>query len=201
MSVLKTLKENGFKNTLKFGLELVEYKYNKLFIKSYGDNLIDNFLKQFSNVHSLSVAFDFAVKYRFKKFSIAPLQNKSEFLDFSNFVLSTIGAPKRIIEVGTANGGTLFLLSQIADVNSTILSIDKNHYLNVELDLFRTFGAKSHINIQNICLNSLKLNSKTIEKNVYPDHNIDLLFIDADHSYDGVKHDFETFFHSSKSEG
>ena len=34
------------------------------------------------------------------------------------------------------------------------------------------------------------MNSQTISKYVLVNDNVDLLFIDADHSYDGVKHDF-----------
>lgn len=194
MSVLRTLHENGIKNSVKFELDLIQYKLNKLFIKYYGDTLIDNFSIEFSKIHSLDEAFDFATNWRFKKFSIEPLQDKSEFLNFANFVLTTIGRPKKIIEIGTAKGGTLFLFSQIADVNSTILSVDRNHYLKNELDLFREFGRNSNINIHNISLNTSHINFKTISKHLCLESNIDLLFIDADHSYEGVKHDFETFF-------
>ena len=190
MSVLKALKEHGVKNTFKFGMDLIQYKINKFFIERYGNSLVKNFSMEINNIHSLDEAFDLATTWKFKKFSIKPLQNKSEFINFANYVLTTIGKPKKIIEVGTANGGTLFLFAQLADVNSTILSIDRNHYLKNELDLFKTFGSKAKINIHNICLNTHNVNSQTISKYVLEIDNVDLLFIDADHSYDGVKHDF-----------
>ena len=63
-----------------------------------------------------------AFSFEHNQYNIAPIQIKNEILPLIE-VLKTLN-PKSILEIGTAAGGTLFLLSKIAATNSTILSVD-----------------------------------------------------------------------------
>jgi predicted O-methyltransferase YrrM len=53
---------------------------------------------------------------------IIPLQVKEEIVQ--TLRLLTESRPKIVCEIGTANGGTLFLFSRVSSPNATIISID-----------------------------------------------------------------------------
>ena len=56
--------------------------------------------------------------------SIEPAQVREEITQFIKPVLSRIGRPKIILEIGAARGGTLYILTRIATKDSIIVSID-----------------------------------------------------------------------------
>jgi cephalosporin hydroxylase len=170
---------------------------NRIFIDAYGENLLEAFTSESKGAYFFDLAFDFSMTWKFKRFMIKPLQNKKEFLNFANFVFETIGKPSNVIEIGTANGGALFLFSRMVDVNSTILSIDINDYSETQLKLFQLFALNPSIKIQHIKADTRKMNveiaSKLMQEKLHG-NGPDLIFIDADHSYEAVKNDFQTFF-------
>src|ERR1700758_80056 len=58
-----------------------------------------------------------------KEFSlIEPWQEKEEIIEVLRILEKN--PPKSVMEIGTANGGTLFLLTRMADDKATILSVD-----------------------------------------------------------------------------
>ena len=106
--------------------------------------------------------------------------------------------PKTILEIGTANGGTLFLFSRIASDDATLISIDLpggrfgGGYPIWKIPLYKSFARKD----QKIYLiRGDSHNQETLEKvkNILNDKKIDFLFIDGDHTYEGVKRDFEVY--------
>lgn len=103
-----------------------------------------------------------------------------------------------MLEIGSWKGGTLFLFSRVVDSDAKILSLDlpggdfgggSNDYKgpffknfacgNQEIHLFR---ADSHLplSLQNI-------------RAILREGQLDFLFIDGDHTYKGVKQDFEMY--------
>jgi predicted O-methyltransferase YrrM len=106
--------------------------------------------------------------------------------------------PKTILEVGTARGGTLFLLCRSAPEDAEIVSLDlpygKNGggYPKWKEPVYQLF-AKSGQQLTLLRENShLKESRKRVEGAVRG-KKFDLVMIDADHSYDGVKRDFELY--------
>lgn len=106
--------------------------------------------------------------------------------------------PGRALEIGTASGGTLFLLTRLANPKATIVSIDLpggrfgggygknrtwfyNHFARRQQRLHLLRG-DSH-------------SDETLDrvKAALDGQPLDYLFIDGDHSYEGVRRDFEMY--------
>jgi predicted O-methyltransferase YrrM len=106
--------------------------------------------------------------------------------------------PKVILEIGTANGGTLFLFSHTAPEGATIISVDLpggrfgGGYPAWRTLLYKSFALPG----QRICLlraDSHKADTLDQVKAILDGREIDFLFIDGDHTYEGVKRDFEMY--------
>lgn len=103
--------------------------------------------------------------------------------------------PKIILEIGTATAGTLFMFTRVASDDALIISIDLPlgrygaGYFKYRIPLLKSFAG------ENQKIELLRCDShatETIEKlkKILNGRGIDFLFIDGDHSYDGVKSDF-----------
>jgi predicted O-methyltransferase YrrM len=125
-----------------------------------------------------------------------PAQVRSEIMSLSCIVRDL--APKSIIEIGTAKGGTLFLFSRLADPAATLLSIDLpggefgGGYPEWKAKLYHSFslpGQTMHL------LRADSSAPNTIEKvkSIFGERLVDFLFIDGNHTYQGVKKDFELY--------
>ncbi len=123
---------------------------------------------------------------------IMPYQDQKELTRF----IERVGAekPRVILEIGTARGGTLFLLSRAADPSATIISLDLpggrfgGGYPAWKSAVFRRIvGAGQTLHL--IRGNSHEARSFDEVSRALAGRAVDVLFIDADHSYDGVKKD------------
>lgn len=99
--------------------------------------------------------------------------------------------PQFVCEIGAYNGGTLFLLSQVSAPNARIYSLDIS-YPDTKKHLYRKFARRGQ---QIICMEADSHSPETVEqlKRSLGGHQLDFLFIDGDHSYAGVKTDFELY--------
>jgi predicted O-methyltransferase YrrM len=135
---------------------------------------------------------------------IRPSQVRSEITSFANLVKKL--KPKAVLEIGTAKGGTLFLLSRLADPEAIVVSVDLpggrygGGYPRWKIPLYKGFG----LNRQRIHLvraDSHALQTLERVKTIFGNTSVDLLFIDADHTYEGVKRDYELYLPLVKEGG
>lgn len=127
---------------------------------------------------------------------IIAIQNRYEITEYLKIIQQK--KPKVIVEIGTARGGMLYCLCQLAAPDALIISIDEPGAPNcggqtdIERQFYSSFispgqriefiPANSHFHTTLMQLEKLLDNKK-----------VDVLFIDGDHSYGGVKIDFEMY--------
>jgi predicted O-methyltransferase YrrM len=127
---------------------------------------------------------------------IKPMQIKEEFTELLKIYVEK--QPKIFLEIGTANGGTLFSFCKLAPEDAILISIDLpkgkfgGGYPDWKIPLYQAFKKE---NQQLYLLREDSHNIETLNKvkDILNDRNIDFLFIDADHTYEGVKKDFEMY--------
>lgn len=123
-------------------------------------------------------------------------QVRSEILGLGNLLKELV--PKRSLEIGTNYGGTLLLLCALSAPKAKIISIDLPYgpfgggYPKRKMPIFRRFprsGQKLHL----IRADSHTAETKEQVLRLLQGEPLDYLFIDADHTYDGVRRDFQMY--------
>ncbi len=184
---IEILREKGI---VEFSRKLLRYVKRKanFFALSYALLRI-KFLKRNCNLQeAIVLAFD-----RFDGL-ITPIQVRYEISELLKKL--EWEEPKIILEIGSANGGTLFLFSFAVSEDATIISVDLprgsfgGSYPAWKIPLYKSFARKKQ-KIHLIRANSHS--NATLEKikALLENRSIDFLFIDGDHS--GVKKDFEMY--------
>ncbi len=128
--------------------------------------------------------------------AIRPLQNPWEIGELMKRVRAK--QPRVIVEIGTAKGGTLFLFCQHAADDATIISLDLpfgrngGGYPKWKEKVYAKFakpGQTLHLMRANSHLDETRTRIEALLKG----RKIDVLMIDADHSYEGVKRDYDLY--------
>lgn len=131
----------------------------------------------------------------FGKF-IQPSQIRSEIVELAKIVDNL--KPKTVVEIGTSKGGTFYIWARLATKDARLLSIDmpggENSwaYPNWKKPFYRTFASKG----QKIDLFRGSSHDASMLQQLKSALNgtpVDFLFIDGDHSFEGVKQDYEMY--------
>jgi predicted O-methyltransferase YrrM len=128
--------------------------------------------------------------------SIVPMQHVEELIELAKVVEDK--KPRTILEIGTARGGTLFLASQLAADDALIVSIDLpdgmygGGYPKWKIPFYLSFK-KANQKIELIQGDSHSDEIYNQLLSILNGRKIDYLFIDGDHTFEGVKKDFDTY--------
>jgi predicted O-methyltransferase YrrM len=135
-------------------------------------------------------AVDAAFTTRIGVTAVPPTQIAEEMVDFLERVRAV--QPRRVLEIGTDNGGTLYLLSWASAPDARVLSVDIRDYGRLRRQLYRSFGRRQqHVEVMRA--DSQLETTRDAVRRHFGGASIDLLFIDGDHAYASVRRDFELY--------
>jgi predicted O-methyltransferase YrrM len=139
---------------------------------------------------------DLAYGFGFAGIDIAPCQIRSEIRQLLEILEET--RPRAALEIGTATGGSLFLLARVASEDATLVSVDLPHgefgggYPHWREPLYRSFAPKGG-RIELIRADSHDPQTLGKVTSILHGRPLDFLFIDGDHTRDGVERDFDIY--------
>jgi len=145
----------------------------------------------------VDIVFSFEYRQKIRSswvISLKPLQVKSEIAELCRIVQEA--NPKTIVEIGSASGGTLFLFTHVT-CPERIISVDLpsgtfgGGYPFWKIPLFKSLAKKNVIEL--VRADSHRVETLSKIRILLKDKEVDFLFIDGDHTYQGVKQDFQMY--------
>ena len=132
-------------------------------------------------------------------------QKKNEWIDFSMELLK-IGPINHALEIGCYDGGTTIFLSRLCENLITIdqpnpARFDEYKYNLGDPEIYGSKLLNTFTNFNYISGNSHSEDTLNSVVNLLGGEKLDLLFIDGDHSYEGVKQDYEMYSHLVREGG
>jgi len=106
--------------------------------------------------------------------------------------------PRTIVEIGTSKGGTFYTWCQVAAPDALLVSIDLpggrygEGYEESDIPRLRSF-AQAGQEVRFVRADSHLESTRSQLEEILAGHEVDFLMIDGDHTYDGVRRDFEMY--------
>lgn len=127
---------------------------------------------------------------------IRPIQFEDEIVALMDRVREL--NPKVVLEIGTHWGGTLLFWAHVAAEDALIISCDLpggdfgGGYSEARVPLYRGFALKGQT-MELVRADSHSPDTLAKIHSILGDRSVDFLLIDGDHTYEGVKADFEMY--------
>jgi autotransporter strand-loop-strand O-heptosyltransferase len=130
-----------------------------------------------------------------ESYYLGMVQNHSEIVEATEFVRGL--KVKNFMEIGTDQGGTFAIWSKVSSEDGVRISLDMphGHFGRSDYDVndrdkyLKSLGSNVHM----IHGDSHDSQMKVTVTQILGDDRLDFLFIDGDHTYDGVKQDYEMY--------
>lgn len=156
-------------------------------------------LKQYhTRPRSLEETVDWAMSFgRYGYFTIHTLQKRSEIIALASAVAAL--KPRIVLEIGTARGGTLLIWSSLA--SERVVTCDLVHR-DAQRALFKALPPPgSSCQVELLTGNSHEPAFKQRVAQALNGKKVDFLFIDGDHTVEGVKADYNDYKEFVRSGG
>ena len=125
-----------------------------------------------------------------EEFKIQPIQIRTEIEQLLALVRSE--SPRRVLEIGTANAGTLYLLAWATAPDAALLSLDIRAFDPVHHRLIESFAGGRRRVVLMQADSHLDATRDAVARH-FGGEGIDVLFIDGDHSGESVRRDYELY--------
>jgi len=154
------------------------------------------FKRRASRVATVDEVLNLAYTFESFGITIRPCQSRWEFRRLLEEVSRL--RPRAMLEIGTANGGTLMALARVCAPDAMVISVDLPRgafgggYPLWKLPLYKAFARGN----QRLDLIRGDSHSSATFEDVrarLSGQMLDFLFIDGDHTYQGVKQDFDCY--------
>lgn len=170
-------------------------------LRQLGDRLLireatREFRDRRERVHDVEGALDLAFGFEFEGLTIAPMQIPNEIARLLGELERR--QPRRVLEIGTANGGSLYLFCEVAAPDAHLVSVDLpgglfgGGYEAVREPLYDSF-ARPGQRLDLIRADSHDSSTKKRVGELVERGGVDFLFIDGDHSREGVENDYRAY--------
>jgi predicted O-methyltransferase YrrM len=177
----------------KRGCAVLHYWKKRAYLKKRAGEIIQCWwdLRRVRGITDIPALVDFAFAH-----CIRPDQVRTELIELMRVVANL--RPATALEIGTHSGGTLFLLCKLSAVKAKIISVDLPRgrfgggYTAGKVPLYRRF-ARDGQSLHFLRQDSHKQETADAIKNILGGAPLGYLFIDGDHTYEGVKQDFEMY--------
>lgn len=148
-----------------------------------------------SRLRTFEEALDFASTFRWADQRIRPAQVRGEILEL--LLLLEREPPRAVLEIGTLHGGTLFLWTRVAAADALIIGLDYlRHFfgsVSPQTLVFRSF-ARQRQRVEPLTgADSHEPRTVAAVESLLAGRPLDFVFVDGDHTYEGVKRDFELY--------